>query len=119
MCSQLGRRYIFSLALALLLALPSFSQSFDTTKTYNVTGSQLNALEKDLLVAKNESQTQKELSKKLNEQLEKSKSLLTEAQTQLNTASESLKTLKKETFEGFLLAGALGLSIGLLLGFFY
>jgi len=119
MCSQLGRRYIFSLALALLLALPSFSQSFDTTKTYNVTGSQLNALEKDLLVAKNESQTQKELSKKLNEQLEKSKSLLIEAQAQLTTASESLKTLKKETFEGFLIVGVAGLSIGLLLGFFY
>lgn len=119
MCKARLKRFGFSFLLVSLLALPCFSQSFDITKTYNVTGSQLNALEKDLQTAKQESQMQKELLTKLEGQLERSKSLLTEAQAQLTTASESLTTLKKETLEGFLIVGAVSLSIGLLLGLFY
>ena len=114
-----GKKFGYSFALLLLLASACYTQSFESAKTYQVTGSQLNALEADLTTAKTESQTQKELLTKLGEQLERSNSLLIEAQAQLTTASESLRTLKKETLEGFLIVGVAGLSIGLLLGFFY
>jgi hypothetical protein len=98
-----GRKLWPCLPLLLALSSPLPSQSFEPSKTYPVTGAQLNRLESDLLTAKAELQKLRlestELQTKLTtlrSELTTSSQALTEAQAQLTTASTSLQTLSDE-----------------------
>jgi hypothetical protein len=92
--------------LLLVLSSPSYSQSFDPAKSYQVTGAQLNRLEIDLQTAKLESAKQLELSQTLKSQLAESQSLLSEVQTQLKTASASLNRYERQTVVDNLIIGS-------------
>jgi len=101
--------------LLLALSLPSYSQSFDPAKSYQVTGAQLNKLEIDLQTAKLESAKQLELSQTLKSQLAESQSLLSEVQTQLTTASASLSRYERQTVVDELIIGSVAAVVAALL----
>jgi len=101
--------------LLLVLSSPSYSQSFDPAKSYQVTGAQLNRLETDLHMAKLESAKQLELSQTLKQRLAESQSLLSEVQTQLKMASQSLSRYEKQTVVDELIIGSVAAIAGALL----
>lgn len=125
--------------LGLLWSVPSFcfSQSFDPAKTYQVPGSTLNRLENDLKTAQGELLNSKALNEQLqagnaqlltmtaslSEQLAKESSArqedskrkqeaLTALQTQLQTASESLKKYERQTLIAEIGIGAVAFLLG-------
>ena len=109
------KRFWACWALLLVLSLPSYSQSFEPAKSYQVTGAQLNRLEIDLQTAKLESAKQLELSQTLKSQLAESQSLLSEVQTQLTMASASLSRYERQTVVDNLIIGSVAAVAGALL----
>jgi hypothetical protein len=101
--------------LLLVLSSPLYSQSFEPAKSYQVTGAQLNRLETDLQTAKLESAKQLELLRTLKQQLAESHSLLSEVQTQLKMASQSLNRYESQTVVDNLIIGSVAAVAGALL----
>jgi hypothetical protein len=101
--------------LLLVLSSPLYSQSFEPAKSYQVTGAQLNRLETDLQTAKLESAKQLELLRTLKQQLAESQSLLSEVQTQLKMASQSLNRYESQTVVDNLIIGSVAAVAGALL----
>lgn len=95
------KRSLLSLVLVLLSPL-AYSQSFDPEAVYEVTGAELNELEKSLTTAKSE--------------LTQSKSELTVLSERLTTASESLKESEAEAIRNSIIIGVVTGLVGLVAG---
>lgn len=111
------------LLVPLLLFSPSlWSQSFEDSAVYEVTGAELNQLEMDLLTAKSELTKSKQDLEKSKAELKESKAeltllqgQLTELQTQLTTVSRSWNESKSVDLRDKILVGALSFVVGAIL----
>lgn len=107
-----GRAVWLSLGLFLSASSFCFSQSFEDGKTYQVTGLQLNRLERDLTTAKEESGILRTRNEQLEKDSENKVKALTDLTVQLQTASQSLKKSEEQTLVNEILIGGGCLLVG-------
>lgn len=110
-------RKLFGLLLFLVLSAPCFSQSFEDSKVYQVSGTELNALQRDLQIAKNELETLKIKNEQLVRDSENKAKALEELQVQLTMVSKSSRESQNEVLKNELIIGGGYLLTGLAIGY--